>query len=246
MISCKMITYGRVEFLEESLQSFLNQDYDGEKELVIVNDYPQQKLIFDHPEVRIFNLDYTFETIGQKENFAVEQCKGDIIAVWDDDDVALPNHLSNINKYFIEGSDLLHWHKGVLFNVPNIQAITGLGNSGIVYSRKAWEAIGRHPLENAGYDMTFVIKIKTMFPNNIIFAEPNDDEVSWFYVWGGRGYHMSGMGSDNDDSKPNVIVRHFEHIELLRMQGKIPTGDIYLNPNWKYDYNQLLKDFINK
>ena len=94
--------------------------------------------------------------------------------------------------------------------------------------------------------MTFVIKIKTMFPNNIIFAEPNDDEVSWFYVWGGRGYHMSGMGSDNDDSKPNVIVRHFEHIELLRMQGKIPTGDIYLNPNWKYDYNQLLKDFINK
>jgi glycosyltransferase involved in cell wall biosynthesis len=241
-----MITYGRVEFLEESLQSFLNQDYDGEKELVIVNDYPQQKLIFDHPEVRIFNLDYTFETIGQKENFAVEQCKGDIIAVWDDDDVALPNHLSNINKYFIEGSDLLHWHKGVLFNVPNIQAITGLGNSGIVYSRKAWEAIGRHPLENAGYDMTFVIKIKTMFPNNIIFAEPNDDEVSWFYVWGGRGYHMSGMGSDNDDSKPNVIVRHFEHIESLRMQGKIPTGDIYLNPNWKYDYNQLLKDFINK
>ena len=88
MISCKMITYGRVEFLEESLQSFLNQDYDGEKELVIVNDYPQQKLIFDHPEVRIFNLDYTFETIGQKENFAVEQCKGDIIAVWDDDDSA--------------------------------------------------------------------------------------------------------------------------------------------------------------
>ena len=72
MISCKMITYGRVEFLEESLQSFLNQDYDGEKELVIVNDYPQQKLIFDHPEVRIINLDYTFETIGQKENFAVE------------------------------------------------------------------------------------------------------------------------------------------------------------------------------
>jgi len=246
MISCKMITYGRVEFLEESLQSFLNQDYDGEKELVIVNDYPQQKLIFDHPKVRIFNLDYTFETIGQKENFAVEQCKGDIIAVWDDDDVALPNHLSNIKKYFIEGSDLLHWHKGVLFNVPNIEAITGLGNSGIVYSRKAWEAIGRHPLENAGYDMTFVIKIKTMFPNNIIFAEPNDDEVSWFYIWGGRGYHMSGMGSDNDDSKPSVIVRHFEHIESLRMQGKIPTGDIYLNPNWKYDYNQLLKNFINK
>jgi len=57
-----MITYGRVEFLEESLHSFLIQDYP-EKELVIVNDYPLQKLVFDHPQVRIYNLDETFKTI---------------------------------------------------------------------------------------------------------------------------------------------------------------------------------------
>ncbi len=246
MLSCKMITYGRVEYLEESLQSFLNQDYDGEKELVIVNDYPEQKLIFDHPDVRIINLDYTFPTIGDKENFAVSQCKGDTIIVWDDDDLALPNHLKNIDKYFVEGTALMHWQRGIFFNVPDIQAITSLGNSGIVYSREAWEGVGKHPLENAGYDMTFVISIKENFPEKVVLASPPDDEVSWFYVWGGRGYHMSGMGSDNDDSKPSVIVRHFEHIESLRMQGKIPTGDVYLNPNWKYDYSQLLKDFLNK
>ena len=57
-ISCKCITYGRVHTLEESIYSFINQEYPGKKELVIINDYPLQRLEFNHPEVKIFNLDY--------------------------------------------------------------------------------------------------------------------------------------------------------------------------------------------
>jgi len=244
MISCKMITYGRVEFLEESLHSFLLQDYAGEKELVIVNDYPLQKLIFDHPQVRIYNLDKTFETIGEKENYATELCKGDIICQWDDDDVAMPWHLRNVEKYFVEESDLLHWERGVFFNNSAISSISGLGNSGIVFSKKIWRQLGGHPIENAGYDMTFVIKIKNI-SRNIILASPPDNEVSWFYMWGGRGYHMSGMGTDTND-KENVIKRHSNHVESLRKQGKIPTGEIQLNPSWKRDYEKMLSDFLKK
>jgi hypothetical protein len=80
--------------------------------------------------------------------------------------------------------------------------------------------------------------------SNIILAEPPDDEVSWIYVWGGRGYHCSGMGTDTPD-RPNVIVRHSQHIESLREQKMIPEGDVYLNPHWKHDYTQKLKDFVN-
>jgi len=239
-----MITYGRVEFLEESLHSFLLQDYAGEKELVIVNDYPLQKLVFNHPQVRIYNLDKTFETIGEKENYATELCKGDIICQWDDDDVAMPWHLRNVEKYFVEGSDLLHWERGVFFNNSEITSISGLGNSGIVFSKKIWRQLGGHPIENAGYDMTFVIKIKNI-SRNIILASPPDNEVSWFYMWGGRGYHMSGMGTDTND-KENVIKRHSNHVESLRKQGKIPTGEIQLNPSWKRDYEKMLSDFLKK
>ncbi len=65
-ISCKCITYGRVETLEESLHSFLKQDYPTDKcEMIIVNDYPLQKLVFEHPQVRVYNLDQTFTTIGE-------------------------------------------------------------------------------------------------------------------------------------------------------------------------------------
>lgn len=243
MISCKMITYGRVEFLEESLHSFLIQEYDGDRELVIINDYPLQKLVFDHPLVRIINLDRTFDCLGEKENFATQQCRGDIIAQWDDDDMALPNHLSNIEKYFTKDSDLLHWHNAIMMNAPNIQGLCGVGNSGIVYSRKIWEKIGGYPMENAGYDMTYVVTIKSN-SENIVFAHPPNEEVSWIYVWGGRGYHCSGMGTDTPD-RPNVIKRHSEHIERLRQEGQIPTGEIVLKPHWKYDYNKMLKEYLN-
>ena len=239
-ISCKMITYGRVHLLEESLNSFLKQEYPGKKELVIVNDYPLQKLVYDHPEVKILNLDKTFDTIGEKENFAVEQCQFDIIVQWDDDDVAMPNHLMNIAKYFTPGTNLLHWKKGVYYNDPNITDITWIGNSGIVYTKQAWESIGRHPIENAGYDMTLVEKMHRL--GNIVFAEPPHDEVSWFYMWGGRGYHMSGQGHDKEGS-PNVIQRHSAYVELQRVKGNIPTGEIKLDPYWRHDYIQMLKDF---
>jgi hypothetical protein len=69
------------------------------------------------------------------------------------------------------------------------------------------------------------------------------ENASWFYMWGGRGYHMSGQGHDVV-GKPNVIQRHSIHIENLRIQGKIPIGEVKLNPNWKKDYKQMLKDFL--
>ena len=54
-VSCYCPTYGRTSSLEEAIYRFLNQDYDGEKELIILNDLQDQTLFFDHPEVKIIN-----------------------------------------------------------------------------------------------------------------------------------------------------------------------------------------------
>lgn len=240
-ISAKLITYARVEYIVEAIESFIRQDYPGESELLIVNDYPLQKLHYDHPKVRIINLDFTFHTIGAKENFAVENCKYDTIAVWDDDDMALPNHLSNINKYF-PGHDLLHWNNAIFLHSNKIAGIQPVGNSGIVYSKQIWEKVGRHPLENAGYDMSFVIAIEQSGAK-VCRAMPPDEEVSWIYTWGGGSFHMSGQGTDVP-GKDNVIKRHGEFIELRRRLGEIPIGDIYLVPAWKQDYCQMLKEYL--
>ena len=241
-ISCKCITYGRVSMLEESVESFLKQDYPADKcELIIVNDYPLQTLVFNHPQVKIVNLVKTFETIGEKENYATELCQGEIICQWDDDDVALPNHLQNVAKYMTDNVNILHWEIGVLCHSTGIENIGWIGNSGIVFRKSAWKAIGGHPLENAGYDMTF---IETLHKHGgRIFAKPPKEEASWFYMWGGRGYHMSGEGTDHP-GKPNAIQRHSNHIESQRLMGKIPIGEVIINPIWKVDYIQMLKDYV--
>ncbi len=243
-ISCKCITYGRVDTLEEALHSFLIQDYPADRcELIIVNDYPEQKLTFEHPQVTIYNLDSTFSLIGEKENYAIERCKGELIAVWDDDDVAMSNHLQNIAKHWQPDTNIIHWHTAVFYNEPYITSISPVGNSGIVYSKDVWERIGRSPLENAGGDMTLTNKIHAL--GGVVTAQMPKEEASWFYMWGGRGYHQSGQGTD-DGTRPNIIQRHSAHIEQLRKAGKIPTGDVHLKPAWKKDYAKMLKEFISK
>lgn len=248
-ISCKCITYARVNLLEEAIASFLKQDYPPDRcELIIINDYPLQTLIYDDPRITIINFDQTFPTIGDKENYAISVCQGDIIAVWDDDDIALPNHLSNIAKFWKAETNLLHWQNGAFYNEPNITKLMSLGNSGIAYSKKAWEAIGKSPIENAGGDMTLVVAIHNLGRDKVVLANPSNNEVSWFYRWSMPSehvYHQSGQGTDTPD-RQNIIQRHSAHIEKLRLQGKIPTGEIKLIPEWKHNYKQMLLDFNKK
>ncbi len=223
-ISCKCITYGRVDTLEESLNAFLKQDYPADKcELVIVNDYPMQKLRFNHPQVRIHNMDFTFSTIGEKENYATDLCMGDIICQWDDDDVAMPWHLNNVAKYFTDDVNILHWNPGVFYNGDSITDITWIGNSGIVFRKSAWEAIGHHPIENAGYDMTFIERLHAY--GGRLFATPPKEEAStsrpaikvpdsygWqadnTYVYAGRIFSHEVCTQVTDCFSQCVIVRN--------------------------------------
>lgn len=243
-ISCKCLTYGRVDLLEESIYSFINQNYQGESEMLIVNDYPLQTLYFDHPKVRIINLKETFRLIGEKEEFSINECKFDTIAQWDDDDCAMPWHLNNINKFF-PGHNLLHWNTGVFMMGYKIEKIMSLGNSGIVFSKEAWRKVGGYPKENAGADMTFVVKIQREL-GNVCRATMDLSKASWMYRWGLPNYNLSGLGSDkNRPEDEQIIARHTRHIEKLRKEGKIPTGDIELKPYWNKDYVSMLKDYIN-
>jgi hypothetical protein len=153
----------------------------------------------------------------------------------------MSNHLQNIAKFWKDDTNIIHWETGVFYNEPSITSISGIGNSGIVYSKDVWERIGKSPLENAGGDMTLVNKIHAL--GGVVNATMPKEEASWFYMWGGRGYHQSGQGTD-DGSRPNIIQRHSAHIEQLRAQGKIPTGEVQLIPRWKKNYAKMLSDFI--
>lgn len=243
-ISCKCITYGRIETLEESVYSFINQKYKGKKELIIVNDYPKQKIFFNHKDVKIYNMDFTFDCIGRKENYALSKCNYDIIAVWDDDDIGLSNHLDNIVKFFTDDFDLLIWKKGIFYNDGAIAGILNISNSGMVYRKSKLKKAGGVPILNAGYDIELVHRLRSV-NSQYLEAAPIDSELSWIYYWGNRSYHMSGQGLDSNNEE-NIIQRHKQYIESERLKGNIPTGHIRLEPKWKLDYEKQLREYINK
>lgn len=242
----KTTTYGRIHTLEETLYSFINQDNLDSCEMIIVNDYPLQELIFDHPKVRIFNIKESFKTIGEKDNFCIEKSDADIICTCDDDDLYMPNHNTNIRTYFDYSKGILHWI-GVYYNSPDITSIEFIGNSGMVYSREVWNKVGKHPIENAGGDSTFSDSVHKIYGYKI--GDPLDTQVSAWYRWNlpqnGGIYHQSGNGKDVE-GKPSIIQRHSEHIEKLRKKGLVPTGKIVLKPHWNKRYDLMLQEFINK
>src|SRR5438105_148799 len=119
-VSAMCLTYGRPELLEEAIECFLIQDYGGDKELIILNDLPEQILEFDHPQVRTINVPKRFRTLGEKRNAAAALASHDVLFVWDDDDIYLPHRLSYSIKMlerergFFKPSKALVLNSGVL------------------------------------------------------------------------------------------------------------------------------------
>lgn len=241
-ISFKTTTYGRVNFLEEALFSFLQQDYEGEMEMVIVNDCPFQNLYFNHPLVRVINLKETFPVIGEKENFAINQCKHDCIVTADDDDLTMPWAAKTINEYF-PGHDLLHWNTGILMHGYEIKAIQAIGNSGIVYSKNfVNKMLGGYPKQHEGADMELVLGIQRAGGKVARVVMPKD-RACFVYNWGNGSFHLSGLGAYKE-GRDDIVKRHSAHIEALRERGEIPEGDIELKPHWNRDYIKMLNDFV--
>lgn len=86
LVSCIMPTANRRRFVPQAIRYFLRQDYPN-KELVIVDDGADSvsDLVPADPQVRYVRLTGR-RTLGAKRNASVEECRGDLILHWDDDD----------------------------------------------------------------------------------------------------------------------------------------------------------------
>jgi glycosyltransferase involved in cell wall biosynthesis len=94
-VSCVCPTFARAYLLEEAIESFHRQDYPGEKELIICNDFIDQELIYDHPDVKVINLKERCKNLGEKKNITCSYATGDLLLTWEDDDIHLPSRSTN-------------------------------------------------------------------------------------------------------------------------------------------------------
>jgi glycosyltransferase involved in cell wall biosynthesis len=241
LISALCITYGRYFLLEEAIESFLRQDYPN-KELIIVNDLPEQTLIFNHPQVKIFNFKERFPTIGDKRNKSVELSSGEILTSWDDDDVYLPWLLSRLVKEFELNPQLgfVQPDKSWCLSGDVLESTKGWC-AHVAFTKKSFEAVNGYASINSGQDMNLVNKLKKYLSpkNRAKIVSFSKEEACYIFRWNNGAYHLSGFGRDKEGK-----VSGFDKIKQ-DVNSKPIEPIIELKPHWKKDYFKITRDYIN-
>ena len=244
-VSCICLTYGRPEVLEEAIYSFLQQDYAGRKELIVLNDYPVQSLTFDHPDVQVINVSKRFRTVGEKMNAAVALASHDLLFVWDDDDIYLPHRLAfSVSRFepgkgFFKPDKAWTWDNGKLSS-----SFKSVFHSGSCWSRGLFDAVKGYVAEGTGYDLVFERALERQFPGSTAVYDISPEEIYYIYRWSGTGsYHMSGFG----DYAAGQNIGHSQveaFVTQLASHGGIQFGTVPLQPQWKTDYQQLVNELM--
>jgi glycosyltransferase involved in cell wall biosynthesis len=240
-VSCICPTYGRVELLEEAIQSFLLQDYPGRKELIVLNDYAQQTLACDHPEVHVINVPTRFRSIGEKYKAAAALASYDLIAVWHDDDVYLPHRLSYSVAHFSERRGFFKADRAWFWNDGQLSGPEyNLFHGGSCWSRALFVETQGYPHIDNGYDVLFEERCEEARTGATTAHRVQPEEVYQLYRWAGTGsYHLSAFGQSGHEGEQAAA-----HVRQQAARGQIRQGDIALNPHWRADYLALVRDCL--
>jgi glycosyltransferase involved in cell wall biosynthesis len=108
MISILMPIYNGIEFIEDSVNSILNQTYNNWELIIGVNGHPQNSDVYEvakkyenvygSTKIRVFDL-YMLKGKSNTLNFMLRYCNNNYIALLDVDDIWYPNKLEIQTKY---------------------------------------------------------------------------------------------------------------------------------------------------
>ena len=240
-VSCTCITYGRPDLLGEAVKSFLDQDYPGEAELVILNDDSKVSLSFhealsENRSVRIINSMSRFPTIGEKRNRCTENSSGELILPWDDDDIHLPWRISITvsrmkNHHHWKPTTLWYWTNGEIKKRAPTKA---MAPSMAGYSRKVFDTVGGYDHIQSGQDQTLENKFNREGIRTV--EELPSAEVYYIYRFAGTGsYHLSSYG----------YGKGFENVKKFVEKKKI-VGKFLVDPHYKQDYKALIREICDE
>jgi glycosyltransferase involved in cell wall biosynthesis len=110
LISCLMVTHGRLALAKRAIQCFSRQTYPV-KELVIVTDDDAQyqgaleRYIHDaglNNTVRVQRVPGARRPLGQLRNISIDRARGDVLCQWDDDDCYHPERLAVQARHMVD------------------------------------------------------------------------------------------------------------------------------------------------
>lgn len=239
-ISAICLTFGRVPQVENAIRNFLNQDYPH-KELIVYNTFSEQHLFGEFPNVKIFNEPRP-ASLGEARNAAIERASGDVLAVYDDDDIYCSDHLSTIARHFTDGIEWV-WLDSMFFTERGrIQKVVTASPNTFAFTKRIWKEIGGYESINTGEDRAAMNKL-TAFKGVRVPTSP--DQITFLYGWNTGTPHISGHGFDTPGARTGYD-KVMEYVDLQAKAMLIPTGDVELKPTLRHDGDALKDEWLKQ
>jgi hypothetical protein len=233
-VSILMPTYARTALVAEQVESFRRRVYQGNAELVILNDCPLQTLTCDVPGVRVLNTS-PFDHFGLKRHALTKYANGQLWCIQDDDDVMLPRFLSSLVPKLRDGepaarlSHLWRWDGVQLISGPS-----GLQHS-TIFRREAYiEPVVWRDLPSTEADTAFWLEALRhgWFTGDHHSMQDGHREV--IYRADIDRLHLE-VGNNRQ-----LTEQEYRALMDARIQrGEEPTGVVDIEPCWSRDWQDM-------
>lgn len=201
-------TYGRLPYLGRALASFLSQDHP-ERTLVIINDDKNVKLTCNYSNVICVNLDKKI-LLPDKRNLGVNIGKYDMYINYDDDDIFLPERISNKVKLHKE-REIESTYDRDAYTVygSKFDYTQNVPPSVCTFTRDLFYRVNGYTHNvNVGEDWEFFDKISRYETHTSV-----EGDLDFVYVYSGVNYHTTLEDNDEYTEKIDRIA----HDQLVKM-----------------------------
>ena len=190
-------TTGRHSLLERSVKMFIDQDFDGEHTLLIYNNSTVEQELAPltlpaNKHLILINQSFDSQTkqpyssLGQIYNdiliYIPDNCN--LVSFWDDDDIFLPNHISEGVKGYIKGQKKAYKPLKSYYRSPEAVVLVQNTMEPSIFVQKS------HILNHGFSLVTTEQHLQWLHPlieNKEIFVDP-DGVPTLIYDWGNTGF----------------------------------------------------------
>jgi len=198
-ISCICPTYKRPNLLRNAIACFNEQNYPSDRcELIVLDDAAQFEPS-TQGNVTVISINDRFANLPLKFNHLVSLTRGDVIAVWEDDDIFLPWHLKAVADCYQEGgscgfyvSENVWSTYGQELGEVQLENAAGRFHSRWRFTRSLFDQVGGYPeTGQLAFDQFFGSSLKAAGGSRF-YGESS--RPSYVYRWGNGYWHGSQKG----------------------------------------------------
>lgn len=245
-ISCLIVTCGRIALIKRSIQCFCDQTYPNRELIIITNEEAEiiSQLTHciasfgDRADIKFEALSDRKYTLGELRNKSIEKASGEIVCIWDDDDLYHPERLMQQYKNMEESkaevsllSTYLHFFETDLVlgwsvwgsRLPD--AINGLPGSLMMYRHLAVSYPNSGDYANAGEDSYILYRL---YQSGVKVALLPDKAYLYIYCFHGKNTwaeeHHKGLFYNLHKKQETLSVSQKEALANALPYFQLPEG----------------------